>query len=56
MIINTTNGNYVVPADREPALIQWLEANAMKVAHAPTFIKEHTKDGGEPVYLITETE
>lgn len=32
-IVNTINGTYIVPADKQDQLIQWLELNAVKPGH-----------------------
>ena len=54
MTINTTNGTYLVSYDKEAALIQWLEHNAVKVGQQPTMVREQTNDSSEAVYLINE--
>ena len=54
MNINTTNGTYVVSFEKEAALIQWLEQNAVKVGQQQTVIREQSKDTSQAVYLINE--
>jgi hypothetical protein len=55
MTINTTNGAYVVSYEKEAALIQWLEQNAVKVGQHPSMVREQTACGtSQAVYLITE--
>jgi hypothetical protein len=54
MNINTTNGTYVVSFEKEAALIQWLEQNAVKVGQQQTVIREQSKDNSQAVYLINE--
>jgi len=40
IVINTINGTYLVPSEKEAALISWLEQNAIR-AGAPT-VSEQT--------------
>jgi hypothetical protein len=54
MQINTTNGTYIVSYDKEAALIQWLEQNAVKVGQQQTIVREHSGDSSQTVYLINE--
>ena len=39
IVINTIQGTYVVPADKEASLIAWLQQNAIKVGQQP--VHEH---------------
>lgn len=34
-IVNTINGTYIVPADKQDQLIQWLEINAVRPGQKP---------------------
>jgi hypothetical protein len=34
-IVNTINGAYIVPADKQDQLIKWLEQNAIRPGQAP---------------------
>jgi hypothetical protein len=34
-IVNTINGAYIVPADKQDQLIQWLEINAVRPGQKP---------------------
>lgn len=54
MTINTSNGTYIVPQDKEASLIQWLELNAIKAGQGPTIVREHSSETSSATYLINE--
>lgn len=44
IIINTIQGTYVVPAEKQADLIYWLQANAIKVGQEPVVREQVTAD------------
>lgn len=42
-IVQTIEGTFIVPSDKQLALILWLQANAIKAGQQP--IREQSRDG-----------
>ena len=40
--ISTLHGTFIVPSDKQAALVSWLEANAIKIGQQP--LREQTGD------------
>jgi hypothetical protein len=46
IIVHTTQGTFLVPPDKEAALIVWLEGNAVRAGQ--TSVREQTNDSTYP--------
>jgi len=44
--IHTSSGTFIVPADKQPALIHWLQQNAVKAGQEP--IREQSQHSSQP--------
>jgi hypothetical protein len=45
IVINTINGTYVVPPEKETSLIMWLQQNAIKTGQQP--VSEQSQQTGQ---------
>lgn len=52
IVINTIEGTFVVPREKQAQLISWLQQNAVKLGQET--VKEHTAPGYPGVQLINE--
>ena len=52
--INTSHGTFIVPSEKEAALIMWLQNHAVKIGQQ--MVREQGQDqSGEGRFLINET-
>ena len=49
IVINTIQGTFIVPADKQADLIYWLQNNAIKAGQEP--VREQVGNQGNPAYL-----
>jgi hypothetical protein len=46
IVINTINGTFIVPAEKQAELIYWLQNNAIRVGQEP--VREQVNQGNPP--------
>lgn len=45
IVINTIQGTFIVPAEKQSELIMWLQRNAIKAGQEP--VREQVQQGGQ---------